>query len=395
MNDIYLDDAATSKPLQVVIDAMMPYMTMKWHNPSALYNKAKEVWQDVLKARNTVAEFINADKYEIFFTSGGSESNCWAIQGFINECLLNNECPLIITSAIEHKSIKECVLNANANSFFVAVDNEGFIDINHLEQLLRYASCQNYRVLVSIQFANNEIGTIQHIGAIADIVHKYNAVFHTDAVQAFGKVSINVNKLGIDMMSVSGHKIGTPKGVGFLYKKHGIDIQPLIYGSQMDGMRGGTENVPYIIGFARAIRSLKNDNEYDLRMTILRNNFIAKLKVLGCKINGSLDNRLCNNISITFNKNVSAESMVFGLDTSGIYIATGSACNSASIEHSYVLKAIGLTDEEASKTIRITLPHNITMEEIDYVVSEIEKQIRILTTPFEITVEEQDVNKNG
>lgn len=378
---IYLDNAATTKPKQKVIDAMMPYINMKWYNPSALYSQAKNIKDDINNARKTVANYINADTNEIYFTSSGSESNCWAIQGFVNRCVARGKKPCVITSVIEHKSVIECVDNLNnVDVHYIGVDKEGFINIAQLRNMLFHAKCIcDEEVLVSIQFANNEIGTIQHIKDIAAEVHRFNGVFHTDAVQAFGHIPIDVQELDIDMMTASGHKIGTPKGVGFLYKKSSVEINPLIYGSQMDGMRGGTENVPYIIGMAKAVDLVRRDEEYQLRLTILRNNFIAQLKALGCSINGSIEERLPNNINITFLQNVTGEAIVYGLDTSGIYLGTGSACNSHSMEASHVLKAIGLSDEDAYKTIRITLPDNITMDEIDETVQEISKQIQLLT----------------
>lgn len=378
---IYLDSAATTQPKQRVIDAMMPYINMKWQNPSALYSKAQMIKKDINAARKTVANYINADANEIYFTSSGSESNCWAIQGFVNHCIARSKNPCVITSVIEHKSVIECVDNLNnVDVHYIGVDTEGFVNIAQLRNILFHAKyiCDK-EILVSIQFANNEIGTIQHIKEIAAEVHRFGGVFHTDAVQAFGHIPIDVQELDIDMMTASGHKIGTPKGVGFLYKKSSIEINPLIYGSQMDGMRGGTENVPYIIGMAKAVDLVSRDDEYQLRLTILRNNFIAELKALGCSINGSLEERLPNNISVTFNQNITGEAMVYGLDTSGIYIGTGSACNSNSMQTSHVLKAIGLSDEDAYKTIRITLPDNITMDEIDETVQEITKQIKLLT----------------
>lgn len=378
---IYLDSAATTQPKQRVIDAMMPYINMKWYNPSALYSKAQMIKDDINAARKKVADYINADANEIYFTSSGSESNCWAIQGFVNRCVARGKNPCVITSVIEHKSVIECVDNLNnVDVHYIGVDKEGFVNIAHLRNMLFHAKyiCDE-EILVSIQFANNEIGTIQHIKEIAAEVHRFGGVFHTDAVQAFGHIPIDVQELDIDMMTASGHKIGTPKGVGFLYKKSSIEINPLIYGSQMDGMRGGTENVPYIIGMAKAVDLVNRDAEYQLRLTILRNNFIAQLKALGCSINGSIEERLPNNISVTFSQDVTGEAMVYGLDTSGIYLGTGSACNSSSMKTSHVLKAIGLSDEDAYKTIRITLPDNITMDEIDETVQEITKQIQLLS----------------
>ena len=378
---IYLDNAATTKPKKEVVEAMMPYLVDKWHNPSALYNEASKIKKDIESARKTIGDFINANGNEIFFTSSGSESNCWAIQGFVNHCIARGKNPCVITSVIEHKSIIECVDNLNnVDVHYISVDKNGFINIEQLRNVLFHAStiCGE-KVLVSIQFANNEIGTIQHINEIAEEVHRFCGVFHTDAVQAFGHIDIDVKELDVDMLTASGHKIGCPKGIAILYKKDSINISPLIYGSQMDGMRGGTENVPYIIGMAKAVELIEEDNEYQLRMTIIRNNFISQLKSLGCSINGSVEDRLCNNINITFLQNISGESMVYMLDACGIYVATGSACNSHTITPSYVLKAIGLSDEDAYKTIRITLPDDIDIEEIDKVIHEMSKQILLLS----------------
>lgn len=379
---IYLDASATTKPKYKVVNAMVPYLSEKWYNPSALYSKASEIKKDVEAARKTIADYINADANEIYFTSGGSEGNCWAIQGFVNRCIAKSKTPFVITSVIEHKSIVDCVNNLNnIDTHYICVDKDGFINIAQLRTTLFNLSkiCMK-DILVSIQFANNEIGTIQHIKEVAELVHKYNGVFHTDAVQAFGHIPIDVKELGIDMLTASGHKIGTPKGVGILYKKSSIEINPLIYGSQMDGMRGGTENVPYIIGMEKAVKLAQKDEEYQLRLTVLRNNFIAKLKSIGCKVNGSVDERLPNNINVTFSQNITGEALIYTLDMSGIYISSGSACNSKSIEPSYVLKAIGLSNNDAAKTVRITLPDDINMDDIDKVIYEMEKSIRLIET---------------
>jgi cysteine desulfurase len=379
MSSIYLDSAATTKIKSEVIEAMMPYFTVKWHNPSSLYSPATKIKKDIENSRKIVGNYINAKSDEIFFTSSGSESNCWAIQGFMNYWRRKGRNVSIITSTIEHKSILNCVDNMNVNVHYVGVDNEGFVNMKTLEALLHDAENEAHKILVSIQFANNEIGTIQHIKEIAEIIHKYDAVFHTDAVQAFGQIPIDVKELDIDVLSASGHKIGTPKGVGILYKKDSVQIDPLIYGSQMDGMRGGTENVPYIIGIAKAIELLQNDKERQLRLTIHRNNFISQLKALGCTVNGSLYERLPNNINVTFFQDINAENLVYLLDMCEIYIGIGSACNSRSVETSHVLRAIGLSDEDAMKTIRITLPDDITMDKIDKAVCNITKQIMLLT----------------
>lgn len=374
---IYLDNASTTKPKQEVIDAMMPYFTEEWYNPSALYGRSQKIKKDIENARKTIGDFINADGDEIYFTSGGSESNCFAIQGFVNYCNRKGKTPTIITSVIEHKSILSCVDNMNADMHYIGVDNEGHINMKALNNVLNIASKEGNTILVSIQYANNEIGTIQYIKEIAELVHKYNALFHTDAVQAFGHVHIDVKKIDVDMLSASGHKIGAPKGIGFLYKKNTVEIDPLIYGTQMDGMRGGTENVPYIIGMSKAVELLCDDMPSISRY---KNYFMNRLEEeFGCKINGSIISRLPNNISATFPQNITAEALIYLLDMCEIYISSGSACNSRSMNPSYVLKEIGLTDEEATRTIRITMPDDVDETLIENVIYEIKKQIALMT----------------
>lgn len=383
---MYLDSAATTKPNEAVVKAMQPYFTIMWHNPSSLYNPSKAVRKDVESARQTVANYINAEKDEIYFTSGGSESNCWAIQGFIQNRKSHGREPFIITTPIEHKSIVDCVERIDVDFLYVKVDDEGFVDMKSLESSLKVATGQvrnNEDVLVSIMFANNEIGTIQHIRQIADLVHKYGAVFHTDAVQAFGQVSIDVKLLNVDMLSVSGHKIHTPKGIGFLYKKNSVEINPLIYGSQEGGLRGGTENVPYIMGFKKAVELLqKHEFDRQMSMTLWRDDLIARLKAMGCIIHGSLSERLPNNINIAFPQKATGEALIYMLDTSGIYISAGSACNSHSTSISHVLQAIGLSEDEALRTIRITLSDTVPYEEreslTEHFISEFKKQLKIL-----------------
>jgi len=383
MDGIYLDAAATSMPKSEVVDSMMPYLTKIWHNPSSLYSDAIKVKQDVENARKTIANFIGANTEEIYFTSGGSESNCMAIRGWADKSKLNDYHPVIITTQIEHKSIMSCVKYI-AEDFCdvikLSVDSDGFVNINILKNFLEYYNNpEHYNVLVSIQFANNEVGVIQHVKEISKIVHSYGAVLHVDAVQAFGQIQIDVNDLNIDMMSVSGHKIGTPKGIGFLYKRNGIDINPLIFGTQEQGLRGGTENVPYIIGMAKAVELAIDSIKNASNIIITRDYFINRLEKIGCKLIGSKESRLPNNISVMLPEEVGGEECLYMLDMSRIMISVGSACNSHSKEPSHVLKAIGLNDEEASRVIRITFHQDIAIKEIDKTIKEIEKIIGLLT----------------
>ena len=383
MKEIYLDVAATTKPKQEVIDAMIPYLIDKWYNPSSLYSPATKIGRDIKKARQTVGDFIGAKGEEIYFCSCGSEANCFAIQGFVNECLSHNKKPIVITSVIEHKSILECIKNLhNTDVYYVDVNSIGLIDLVMLCDLLKDVShrikSQTANVLVSIQYSNNEVGTTQHIKDIANLVHKYGGVFHTDAVQSFGQMDINVKKLNIDMMTVSGHKIGAPKGVGFLYKKSGVNIKPLIYGSQMDSMRGGTENVPYVIGMAKAVEILDIDNK--IAVANVSDYMIEKLvNKFGCKLNGAEIGRLPNNINVTFPQNITGEGLLYILDMSKIRASTSSACNSKEIKPSQVLKAIGLTDDEAMRTVRFTLSEDITYQDVDTVIEEIDKAIKVIS----------------
>ena len=386
---MYLDNASTTKPKEEVVSAMMPYLVDKWYNPSGLYKEATKIKEDIEYARETIADFIGAKSDEIYFTSCGSEGNCWAIDGFCKESFSRNRIPVVITTKIEHKSILECVKNSlcGTDGYYVIlrVDNKGFVDLISLQEDLEYYyNHMKADVLVSIQYANNEIGTIQDIQSISKMVHKYEGILHVDAVQAFGQIPIDVKKLGIDMMTVSGHKVGCPKGIGFLYKSNNVNIKPLIYGTQMNGLRGGTENVAYIMGMARAVELLK-DNEYNayyesIKISSRRNYFMNMLKKrLGCSINGSFVDRLHNNINATFPQNITSESLIYMLDISGMMASAGSACNSHTNEPSHVLKAIGLSNEEAMRTVRFTIDVDITDKEIDKVIDEIEKSIKLLT----------------
>lgn len=384
---IYFDNAATTKIRKEVYDEAYPYFFEYFYNPSAKYSPSIKVKTAIESARNVIAKSIDASPDEIYFTSGGSESNSWAIQGFVNMCKAEKQKPIIITSTIEHKSILECVNNlVESDVIYVSVDKFGFINIDELEMAL--VNNKNSPKLVSIQYANNEIGTIQNIKNISYICHKYNACFHTDAVQAFGRLNCNVNQLGIDMMSTSGHKIHSFKNNGFLYIKNGVKIKPLIYGSQERGMRGGTENVPYIIGFAKAVELIQDKNIESYRSTgkyieqrvaYFRNYLVKRLEELGCKINGSKENRLPNNINVTLPNKVTGEALIYMMDMSGICISAGSACNSHSQSVSHVLKAIGLSEEEAMRTIRITIPDDsFNIDDINKFISELQKALKLL-----------------
>lgn len=385
---LYLDSAATAKPNKEVLEAVMPYLTDNFYNPSSIYSNGVRVRRAIDDARESIAGFINADTDEIFFTSGSSESNCWAIQGYLLAGVMDISTTSIVTTKIEHKSIMECVdameRFGNATYYcdvtYLDVDKDGFVDMEQLESVFKDREEPDYYdIFVSIQLANNEVGTIQDIKAISDIIHKYGGILHVDATQAFGQIPIDVKAMGIDMLSASAHKLeGGFKGVGLLYKKKDIEIQPIIYGSQNAGQRGGTENCFGIIGFAKAVELASKEMEDKLALSVMRDYFISELTRNGCKLNGASVHRLPNNINVMLPEGIGSEELLYMLDLDDIQCSVGSACNSHSKKPSYVLKALGLTDEEAARSVRFTISSDITYDDIDYVVEKIVKIMKII-----------------
>lgn len=385
---LYLDSAATAKPCEEIIKESMQYLTEDWYNPSAIYSDGVKVKHAIDDSRESIAGFINADADEIYFTSGASESNCWAIQGYVFAGMMDFAKTEIVTTKIEHKSIMKCVdamerLGGNTGYCdveYLDVDKDGFVDMEQLESVFKDREEPDcYDVLVSIQFSSNELGVIQNIKAISDIVHKYGGVLHVDATQAFGQIPIDVKAMGIDMLSASAHKLrGGVKGVGLLYKKNGIEIQPIIYGSQNAGLRGGTENVFGIVSFAKAVELASKEMEDKLALSVKRDYFISELTRNGCKLNGASVHRLPNNINVMLPEGIGSEELLYMLDLDDIQCSAGSACNSHSKKPSYVLKALGLTDEQAARSVRFTISSDITYEDIDYVVEEVVKDVKII-----------------
>lgn len=381
---IYLDNAATRGYASVdaiVVTAMTEAMRKCWQNPSSLY--ATHARNEIDKCRANIAKFIGAESSEIYFTSGAAESNNWVIKGWVDEVWLNTyKTANIITTRIEHKSILDVLDQGNLGVVvkYCSVDEFGCVDYESLERQLLMR--KGKPILVSIGMANNEIGTVQDLKTIADLVHKYDGVLHVDATQAVGHIPVDVEELGIDLMSASGHKISTVlKGIGFLYKRNGINIQPLIYGSQENGMRGGTENTFGIIGLSKAIEYSDVSQKAIDEMCEKRDYFIGLLESrFDCELNGDSYYRLPNNINVTFPQNITGEALLYTLDLSDIKISTGSACNSKEIKPSHVLKEIGLTDEDAMKTVRITLSNDITYKDIDFVIDEISKSLKLIET---------------
>lgn len=381
---IYLDNAATSQfreKDEIIVNTISNAMRVYWQNPSSLY--AQKVRDKIEECRENIANFIGAEANEIFYTSGASESNNWAIRGWFNK---NYEpyrkTPFVIVGEVEHKSIMSIWENQRIKMFHCRVDKYGLIDLSYLKTQLSIftKSNKNHPILVSVIYANNEVGSINDVRTISDLVHKYGGVLHVDATQAFGHIPINVEELGIDILSASGHKISPVlKGIGFLYKRDGIEINPLIYGVQEMNLRGGTENTFGIIGLDKAIDFCDVRDKKVKELTEKRDYFIDLLQSeFGCKLNGHPTNRLPNNINVTFPQNITGEALLYTLNLSGIYISTGSACNSSSIEPSHVLKAIGLSDEDAMKTIRLTLSDDITYESIIDFICELRKTIKVI-----------------
>lgn len=382
---IYMDNAATTRISTRVLGAMMPYLTENYGNPSSVYELGMKSYTAISTARKQIADSIGAEPNEIFFTSGGTESDNWAIKGTCETFLLHRgETPHIISSVVEHHAVLEPCHHVGkmygVHSTFIGVDREGIVDVEQLEQ-----SIQPNTKLISVMMANNEIGTIQPIKEIGEIARKNHIIFHVDAVQAYGQIPIDVKRLGIDMMSVSGHKVHAPKGTGFLYVRKGsLPIEKLMHGGgQERAKRAGTENVPGIAGLGMAAEQITdNFSAGDIKnkeIAKMRDHIIHRLldEVDGVRVNGSMIHRLPNNISLLFD-NVVGETLVLALSLRGICVSSGSACTSGSLDPSHVLTAIGRTDEEAHEALRITLSMYNTMEEADIVVDAIKEEVQRL-----------------
>ena len=365
---VYVDNAATTKISDEVLNAMVPFLKENYGNPSSLYSVGQSAKAEIEKSRETIAKCINANASEIYFTSGGSESDNWAIRGFVLKNIKKHpEKNHIITSAFEHHAVLHTVQALEKQGFdvtYLPVHKDGIIKPDELE-----AAINEHTALVTIMFANNEIGTIQPVKEIAQICKKHGVVFHTDAVQAVGNVKIDVKDLGVDMLSMTGHKIHGPKGCGALFVKKGILLENLIYGgAQEKNKRAGTENTASIIGFAKAVELATNNvDDHVEKLTKLRNYFIENaLKIDRSILNGSLEHRLPGNINMCF-EGIEGESLLLSLDLCGISASSGSACTSGSLDPSHVLLAIGLPHEIAHGSLRISLSDYNTKEDIDYI----------------------------
>lgn len=367
MKQIYLDHASTTPVRPEVVEAMLPYFTEQFGNPSSIYPLGQDASDAVADARAVLADIIGAAPREVYFTSGGTESDNWAIKGFARANAAKGR--HIITSAIEHHAVLHACEALEKEGFevtYVPVDEHGLVRPEDFAAAIRPGT-----ILASIMFANNEIGTIEPIAELAAIAHEHGVAFHTDAVQAFAHEPIDVKAMGIDMLSASSHKIYGPKGVGLLYIRKGVKVQNFIDGGQQErGRRGSTENVPGIVGFAKAAELATADagSERD-RQRDLRDHAIRRIldEIPSAKLNGSWESRLANNVNFSF-EFIEGEGMLLQLAARGICVSSGSACTSGSLDPSHVLLAIGLPHEIAHGSLRMTLGRDTTREDVDFAV---------------------------
>ncbi len=383
---IYLDNAATTKTAPEVVAAMLPYFTEQYGNPSSIYSFASESKKAMEGARQVIAAGIGAEPGEIYFTSGGTEADNWAIKAVAEACAEKGR--HMITTAIEHHAVLHTCRELEKKGFritYLPVDEFGRVQPEMLEK----AICPD-TVLISVMFANNEIGTIEPIAQIGQIAAKHGVFFHTDAVQAYGQIPVDVNSCSIDLLSASAHKLNGPKGVGFLYIRKGLKIRPLLQGgTQERNRRAGTENLPGIVGFGAAAKKAMNFMEEKIRKeTKLRDYLIDRIEreIPSCRLNGDRTNRLPNNVNFSFS-GIEGESLVISLDLLGICASAGSACTSGSLEPSHVLSALGLDDKTAGGALRLTLSEETTKEELDVTVESIRKCVERLRSLSGMTFE--------
>lgn len=371
---IYLDHAATTAVHPDVLKEMLPYFTDKFGNPSSVYGFVANNKNKLTEARETIAGALGAKPEEIYFTAGGSESDNWALKCTAEAYGVHGG--HIITTKIEHHAILHTckyLQNRGYDVTYLDVDENGLVDLNTLEAAIRPDT-----FLISIMFANNEIGTIEPIKEIGEIAHRHGILFHTDAVQAFGQIPIHVDGMNIDMLSASGHKFNGPKGIGFLYIKKGLKLKSFIHGGQQErGRRAGTENVPGIVGIAKACEIAMAEMEERMKKeTELRDYLIERIlkEIPYTRLNGHSKKRLPNNVNISF-QFVEGESILIMLDMAGICASSGSACTSGSVDPSHVLLAIGLPQEIAHGSLRLTIGYENTKEEMDTVVDNLKRII--------------------
>ena len=367
---IYLDNAATTTVADSVVDAMLPYFKEYYGNASSIYQLGAKSKEALDESREYIAGTLGAKTNEIYFTAGGSESDNWAIKATADAYAQKGK--HIITSAIEHHAVLHTCEYLEKHGYevtYVGVDENGVIKLDELKAAIRPDT-----ILISVMFANNEIGTIQPIKEIGEIAKEHDILFHTDAVQAYAQVPINVDEMHIDMLSASGHKLNGPKGIGFLYIRKGIKIRSFVHGGQQErGRRAGTENIPGIVGLAAAAKRSFSMLEEKMQKEIeLRDYLISRIEaeIPYCRLNGDRKKRLPNNVNFSF-QFIEGESMLILLDSKGIAASSGSACTSGSLDPSHVLLAIGLPHEIAHGSLRLTMSEENTKEEMDYVVEQL------------------------
>ena len=365
---IYFDHAATTPLDKKVLETMLPYFSEVYGNANSQHMFGREAIKAVDKARDTIAKIINAKPNEVNFTSGGTESDNWALRGIANA--YKGKGKHIIISPIEHAAMLSTAKALAKEGFeidYMQVNSEGFVDLEHLKSIIREDT-----ILVACMLANNEIGTIEPIKEMAKLAHEKGALMFTDAVQACGVLKTDVKELGVDLMSMSSHKIYGPKGVGALFVRTGVKIDNLILGGHQERMkRGGTTNVPGVVGFAKAFEIAESEREENFKyVSSLRDRFIDAVieKIPFVKLNGPRENRLPANADFSF-EYIEGESILFTLDLNGIAVSSGSACSSGSLEPSHVLLAIGVEEATAHGSIRVRFGKHNTIEEIDYAVS--------------------------
>ena len=388
---IYLDNAATTKTAPEVVEAMLPYFTEHFGNPSSVYGFAAVNKEVITRQREIIADTLGAKSNEIYFTAGGSESDNWALIATAEAYASKGK--HLITSKIEHHAILHTCEYLEKKGFevtYLDVDENGIVDLEQLKSAIREDT-----ILISIMYANNEIGTIQPIREIGAIAHEHGILFHTDAVQAFGQVPINVDEDQIDMLSASGHKLNGPKGIGFLYIRKGVKIRSFIHGgAQERRRRAGTENVPGIVGFGKAVeRAVSTMEARTKKERELRDYLIERIEkeIPYCRLNGDRTKRLPNNVNFSF-RFIEGESLLIMLDMKGICASSGSACTSGSLDPSHVLLAIGLPHEIAHGSLRMTLSEETTKEDLDYVVEnlkEIVSNLRSMSPLYEDFVKKE------
>ena len=388
---IYLDNAATTKTAPEVVEAMLPYFSEYYGNPSSIYAIAGKSKEAITKGREQIAEVLGAKKEEIYFTAGGSESDNWALKATFEAYKAKGN--HIITTKIEHHAILHTAQYLEKNGYevtYLDVDEDGKVRLEDLKKAIRPET-----ILISVMFANNEIGTIEPIKEIGQIAHEHGILFHTDAVQAFGQIPINVDECNIDMLSSSGHKINGPKGIGFLYIRKGVKIRSFVHGgAQERKRRAGTENVPGIVGYGVAAeRAARTMAERTAKEIEVRDYLINRIltEIPNCRLNGDPVKRLPNNCNISF-EFIEGESLLIMLDMKGICASSGSACTSGSLDPSHVLLAIGLPHEKAHGSLRLTLSEEITKEDVDFVVEQIKAivdRLRSMSPLYEDYIKKQ------